>query len=100
MPSETGRTTSILASEVIGKDVYNASGEKIGTVGDILLETIGKEIMAVVRFGGAVTTADDSYPLPISVLEYSDDICGYFVPFTKEQIASGAASHSAVDATR
>ena len=101
MSAATGQTMAIRASEVIGRDVYNPSGENIGKVDDILLDNTTNGTIAVVRLGGAVTTSDDSYELPFSVLEFSGDLGGYFVPFTKEQIVSGAAaSRSALDARR
>lgn len=93
MTAATGHTTAPRASEVIGRDVYNVSGEKIGRVDDILLDdTSHGLVIAVVSLGGAVTTSDKSYQVPFSVLDYNVDKGGYVVPFTKEQIANGAAN--------
>ena len=90
MPTATGHTTAIRASAVIGADVYTPSGEKIGKVEDIILDkTTNRTMFAVVSCGGAVTTSDDYYPLPWSLLDYKEETAGYVVPFTKDQLVKG-----------
>ena len=55
MPTATGNTSAIRASEVIGADLYNSTGEKIGKIEDIILEkTSNRTMFAVVSVGGAV----------------------------------------------
>ena len=38
MPTATGHTTAIRATKVIGADVWDAAGVKIGKVEDVLLD--------------------------------------------------------------
>ena len=97
MPTASGHTTAIRASEVIGADVYAPSGDKIGKVEDIILDkTSNRTMFAVVSCGGAVTTSDNFYPLPWSLLEYNEEARGYVVPYTQEQLAKGPTNSMSV----
>lgn len=92
MPTASGHTTAIRASEVIGIDVYDTSGENIGKVVDVMLDkTSNRTMFAVVSIGGAVTTSDNYYPLPWSILDYAEAKGGYVVPYTKDQLVKGPA---------
>ncbi|MBU2532382.1 MAG: PRC-barrel domain-containing protein, partial [Alphaproteobacteria bacterium] len=65
MPTATGHTTAIRASRVIGTNVYNSNGDKIGEVEDIILEKTANRIMfAVVGFGGFLGMGEKFHPLP------------------------------------
>lgn len=90
MPTATGHTQAIRASQVIGKGIHVASGEKVGTVVDILLAKANDRIIfAVVSVGGPVTTSENYFPLPWSVLDWRDELGGYSVDRTKDHIVSG-----------
>lgn len=90
MPAATKYTSAIRASEAIGADLYNSTGEKIGKIEDIILEnTSNRTMFAVVSVGGAVTTSDNHYAMPWSVLDYKEDRGGYVAPCTKDQILKG-----------
>ena len=53
MPTPSGHTDAIAASRVIGTEVYNAAGDHIGTIEDVMLEKTSNGIMfAVIGFGG------------------------------------------------
>jgi hypothetical protein len=54
------------ASDLIGKEVYDAAGEEIGEVGDVLLANTG-EIAGFV--GGAFRLGEDSVPAPFAAVE-------------------------------
>ena len=96
MPTATGHTTAIRASKVIKTDVYNASGDKIGKVEDVILDKTSNRIMfAVVSVGGFVTTSDNYHPLPWAALKYNEESGGYVVPYTKDQLAKLEANSMA-----
>ena len=85
MTTSSGHTTAILASKVKGTNVYNDAGEKIGQVEDIILDKQSNRILfAALGFGGFVGIGEKYYPVPWSMLNYSDDKGGYVVPLTKE----------------
>ena len=54
MNTQTGHTNAIAASRVIGTDVYNTSGQKIGVIEDVMLEKTSPGIMFAVIAGQLV----------------------------------------------
>lgn len=87
MTTSTGHTRAILASRVKGTPVYNTQGEQIGHVEDIVLDKLSNEILfSVVAFGGFLGIGEKYHPLPWSQLDYQEDVDGYVVPLTREQL--------------
>ncbi len=92
MTTPSGHTEAIQASRVIGTDVYNAAGEHIGTIEDIMLEKTSNGIMfAVIGFGGFLGIGEKYHAIPWSVLDYDVERDGYVVPFTREQLEAAPA---------
>lgn len=92
MPTPQGHTTAIRGSRVIGTDVYNTAGDKIGEVEDIMLDKMSNSIMfAVVGFGGFLGMGEKYHAIPWGSLDYEKDKGGYIVPYTKEELEQGPA---------
>lgn len=92
MPTETGHTTAIRASNTIGTNVYNSQGDKIGKVEDVMLNKTDNSILfAVVGFGGFLGMGEKFHPVPWSALDYSKEHEGYVVAYTKEQLQAAPA---------
>ena len=92
MTTQAGHTSAIRASKVIGTNVYNGAGEKIGKVEDVVLDKQSNNIMfAVVGFGGFLGINEKFHPLPWSTLDYQKGKEGYIVNLTKEQLQSAPA---------
>ncbi|RZA16734.1 MAG: PRC-barrel domain containing protein [Proteobacteria bacterium] len=92
MTTPTGHTSAILASKVKGTAVYNDAGDKIGTVEDIVLDKQSNQIMfAAPGFGGLLGIGEKYYPVPWSMLNYSEDKGGYIVPLNKDSLESAPA---------
>lgn len=92
MPTMSGHTTAIRATKVIGTDVKSPSGDKIGTVEDVVLDKKTNDIMfAIVGFGGFLGMNEKYHPLPWSMLDYAKDEDGYVVSATKEQLEQAPA---------
>ena len=92
MPTATGHTKAIRASRVIGTNVYDTSGSKIGEIEDVMLDKTTNQIMfGVVGFGGFLGVGEKYHPVPWSVLDYQEDKGGYVVPMTKEQLEAAPA---------
>lgn len=92
MPTPQGHTTAIRGSRVIGTDVYNPSGDKIGEVEDVMLDKMSNNIMfAVVGFGGFLGMGEKFHAIPWSSLDYEKDKGGYIVPYSKEQLEKAPA---------
>ncbi len=88
----SGHTRSILSSRVKGTSVYNATGEKIGHVEDVVLDKMSNNIMyAVLGFGGFLGMGEKYHPVPWSVLDYDPEKGGYIVPMSKDLLERAPA---------
>jgi len=100
MPTASGHTTAILASKVKGTPVYNAQGEKVGTVEDIVLDKTSNNIMfAVLGTGGVLGVGEKYRPIPWSVLDYDQKMGGYVVPLDRKGL-DNAPDYRMEDLTR
>lgn len=77
----------ISADRVEGTAVYNADGEKLGHVEDVMLDKLsGKVAYAVVSFGGFLGIGEKFHPLPWAMLNYDTDRNGYVLPINRRQL--------------
>jgi len=93
-PKDT-RGHSIAASQVNGTNVYNMSGEKLGSVYDVILDKAsGKAEYAVLSFGGFLGIGDKYHPLPWNQLRYDTVQDGYVVNLDRRRL-EGAPVYAA-----
>jgi hypothetical protein len=77
----------ISASKVTGTNVYNAAGEPLGEIYDVMLDKrSGKIAYAIMSFGGFLGIGEQYHPLPWATLKYDTRQGGYVVGLTKEQL--------------
>jgi sporulation protein YlmC with PRC-barrel domain len=87
MPTDSGHTTAIRASRVIGTQVKDEDGEVIGKIEDVILDKLDNSIMfAVIGFGGMLGMGEKYHPLPWSVLDFVEEEDAYVVPYSKDQL--------------
>jgi sporulation protein YlmC with PRC-barrel domain len=92
MPTATGHTSAIRAKKVIGTNVKDPSGQKLGEVEDIVLDKQSNQIMfAIVGFGGVLGIGEKFHPVPWSTLNYDTSEDSYVVNLTKEQLKAAPA---------
>ncbi len=92
MATPSGHTTAIRARKVIGTSVKDPAGATIGKIEDIVLDKLSNHIMfAVVGFGGFLGVGEKFHPLPWSTLDYDEDLNGYVVNLTKDQLQAAPA---------
>jgi sporulation protein YlmC with PRC-barrel domain len=92
MPTAAGHTSAIRATKVIGTDVHDAAGKKIGEIEDVMLDKLSNNIMfAVVSFGGFLGIAEKYHPIPWSSLKYDKSENGYVGDFSKAQLEAAPA---------
>jgi sporulation protein YlmC with PRC-barrel domain len=92
MTTATGHTSAIRAKKVIGTQVKDTSGRKIGQIEDVVLDKGSNSIMfAVVGFGGFLGMAEKFHPIPWSSLDYDEGESSYVVGYTKEQLQAAPA---------
>lgn len=89
--------TLIAASKVKGTSVYNAAGESIGSIDDVLINKLsGHVAYAVLSFGGFLGIGEKHHPLPWNQLKYSEQFGGYVVSLDKKRL-EGAPSYGTSD---
>jgi sporulation protein YlmC with PRC-barrel domain len=77
----------IASRDVTGTAVYDAGGEKLGSVDDVMIDKLsGRIAYAILSFGGFLGIGGRQYPLPWSKLHYDVTLGGYVVDLAKEQI--------------
>jgi sporulation protein YlmC with PRC-barrel domain len=81
---------TISSSRVEGTDVYNLAGEKLGAIGDLIIDKRNGHVRyAALEFGGFLGMGTDRFPLPWSMLTYDIEKDGYVVNLDMEQVKGG-----------
>lgn len=87
IPGTKGSADSWRASQVMGHNVENTSGETIGEVKDLVLDMKSGEILAVViSSGGFLGIADTLSAVPVKALRYDRSAKAFKTRLTKEQL--------------
>lgn len=74
----------ISSEKVEGTNVYNGSGDKLGSIDDLMIDKrTGHVRYAVLEFGGFLGMGTDRYPIPWDVLRYDTAKDGYVIPLDK-----------------
>ncbi len=82
----------IAASNVSGTSVYNSTGEKLGSVYDVMLEKVsGRADYAILSFGGFLGIGEKYHPLPWHVLNYDVRLGGYIVNLDRATLEEAPA---------
>ena len=76
----------IRADQVIGMTVYNAQGEKVGTVHDILLDKEGKATGVVLSVGGVLGVGAKSVGLTWKEIDVKPEQQQVQISYTKDQL--------------
>ena len=91
-PRETGGRL-IAADQVAGTSVYNMSGDKLGSVEDLMIDkTTGRVAYAILSFGGFLGIGNRHHPLPWTTLHY-DRTMGGFVVNLDRTVLEGAPTY-------
>lgn len=98
MNPSTSTNDCISSDRVEGTAVYNTSGDKLGSVDDLMIDkNSGQVRYAVLEFGGFLGIGTDRYPLPWNMLKYDSEKDGYVVPIDKDKL-DGAPRYADGDA--
>jgi hypothetical protein len=83
-------THSLIASDKVeGTAVYGPDGDKIGSIENVMIDKLGGRVAyAVLTFGGFLGMGNDYYPLPWATLKYDENLGGYRVNITRDQLES------------
>ena len=85
---ESRETISLIGSDKVeGTAVYGADQKKIGKLERVMIDKMsGKVAYAVLSFGGFLGVGEDYYPVPWATLKYDQNLGGYLVNLTKDQL--------------
>src|SRR4029434_4757732 len=88
MATEARETAGLIGSDKVeGTAVYDAKGEKIGSIERGMIEKrSGPVAHARLRFGGFLGIGSDYYPIPWESLKYDTSLGGYRTNITEEQL--------------
>jgi hypothetical protein len=88
MATDDDETVSLIGSDKVqGTAVYGPDGDAIGAIQRVMIEKVsGRVSYAVMSFGGFLGIGDDYYPLPWPSLKYNEQLGGYQVMITKDQL--------------
>jgi sporulation protein YlmC with PRC-barrel domain len=76
----------VRADQIIGMTVYNADGEKVGTVHDILLDKEGKATGVVLSVGGVLGVGAKSVGLTWKEIDVKPEQQQVQISYTKDQL--------------
>ena len=84
----TDETIDLISSDKVeGTAVYNAAGDKLGSIYNVMIDKqSGRVAYAVMSFGGFLGLGSDYHPLPWDQLTYSPSNGGYVVNLSREQL--------------
>jgi sporulation protein YlmC with PRC-barrel domain len=83
----------ITSSDVNGSEVFNTSGDRIGTIDHLMIDKkSGKVAYAIMAFGGFLGLGSDYYPIPWNALKYDTNLEGYVTGITQAQLENAPKS--------
>jgi hypothetical protein len=79
----------IASNKVAGSSVYNAAGEQLGTIYNLMIDKFkGNVAYAVMNFGGFLGIGESYYPLPWKALTYDTSLGGYVVDIDRQRLTN------------
>lgn len=88
MDKDTTTADVISSEKVEGTSVFNNSGDKLGSIDDLMIDKRSGQVRyAVLEFGGFLGMGTDRYPLPWNMLKYDTRQDGYVVPLDKDRLS-------------
>lgn len=85
-----GTSSLIEATRVQGTAVFDPTGEKLGTIDDVMIDKrSGVAAYAIMSFGGFLGLGTDHHPIPWSKLKYVPKIGGYVVDIEAKVLEGG-----------
>ena len=81
-------TSSLIAADKVnGTYVFNAQGDRVGEVNDLMIDKrSGQVAYAIMSFGGFLGVGNSYHPLPWSLLNYNTNLGGYVVDIEQSQL--------------
>lgn len=88
--SQHSTSTLIGSDRVQGTSVFDADGNKIGTIACVMIEKVsGRVSFVVMNSGGFLGIGEAHYPLAWPALKYNVELGGYQIMIPVDQIKEG-----------
>src|ERR1700732_3072673 len=93
---QSDETDRLISSEKVdGSAVYNRNGDRLGTVGHLMIDKFtGQVEYAVMSFGGFLGIGESYNPVPWKSLRYDVNLGGYVMDTDRARLASAPGSQS------
>lgn len=88
--SQIGKTSADV-EHLVGKDIKNQQGEKLGTVKDFLMGPDGRISIAIVSHGGYLGVESKEVAVPFTSLNWNQDKDYFTMNATKDKLAGAPA---------
>lgn len=82
------------ASKIMGKNLLDDKGEKLGEISDLMIGPDGRVIYAVVSHGGVVGVGDTLTPVPWKAIKETNKKDEFFVKIDKDRFAKAPSFKS------
>jgi hypothetical protein len=83
----------IAADKVEGTSVYDMTGDKLGSIRNVMIDKLsGNVVYATLAFGGVLGMGQKYHALPWDVLTYNTDLGGYQVDIDRNKLEQGPAA--------
>jgi hypothetical protein len=83
----------IAADKVDGTSVYDMTGDKLGSIKNVMIDKLsGNVVYATLAFGGVLGVGQKYHALPWGVLKYNTDLGGYQVDIDRNRLEQGPAA--------
>lgn len=80
----------IAADKVEGTSVYNMSGDKVGSIKNVMIDkTSGRVVYATMSYGGVLGVGAKYHALPWGILNYNADLGGYQIDIDRDKLEHG-----------
>lgn len=88
---ETSRLIS--ADKVEGTSVYNTTGDKVGSIRNVMIDKVSGEVAyATMASGGVLGIGSDYFAVPWNALTYNTDLGGYEISVDRERLQGAPAA--------
>jgi hypothetical protein len=99
-PVDTDETVRLIsADKVEGTDVFNRSGERIGSIATVMInKRTGQVAFVALAFGGIFGFGETYHPLPWKALIYDVRLGGYVIDVDTDRLADAPSYGEGSDA--
>lgn len=82
----------VSSDNVEGTTVYGTNGDRVGSVGRMLIDKeTGNVAYVMMDFGGFLGLAQEEFPIPWKSLRYDENLNGFVTDITREQLETAPA---------